>query len=217
VTDKPRIVAPTEKPLPSQEDKALALEIQKLQEVDALPDLRKQAEQYRNALLALTTLVSAAWVISGVTKATDLTPTRRLLTGWILVVAFSLLVAGSVVAIRAAYGGLKQPTIVTVALLRHARNKEYRQTLQAIRASRFAIVAAVILLGCAIGIAFFNPKPFNAPLVQAVLRTTTICGTLSGADSSHIRIETVSDSGETVTQSISYSDLKGLRPVSQCP
>jgi hypothetical protein len=217
VSNKPHIVTPTDKSLPNQEDRALALQIQKLQEVDHLPELRKQAEQYRNALLALTTLVSAAWVVGGVTKATDLTPDRRLMVGWLLVAAFTLLVAGSVISIRAAYGGLRRPTVVTTDLLRIEKHKEYRETHRAIRISRYAIVIAVILLGFAIGTAFFNPKPLDAPLVKAVLRTATICGTLSGEDSSHIRIETISDSGEKVTRSFSYSDLKALRPVTQCP
>ena len=216
--NQPRIVPPTEKSLPSQRDKDLAREIQRRQRVNPIVDLRKRAEQYRTALLALTTLTSAAWIVGGVTKATDLTPTRRLIVGWFLAIAFLLLLIGSVVSMRAAYGPLRpQVVVVTNEQMAAEKSKEVKDTLRAIAASRLAIVMAVALLGLAIGIAFFNPKPLDAPLVKAVLRTATICGTLSGADSSHIRVETVNDSGEKVTQNISYPDLKGLRAVTQCP
>lgn len=211
----PKIVAPETTALPQRADKTLALELNRSQMHDPLPELRKRAEQYRNALVALTTLVTATWVVSGVTKAEDLTPVRRDVTGACLAIALLLLLVGSVLGMRAAYGSLK-PTFVTTSEFGLAMEKEAVQTLFALRVGRATIVAAVVLMGIAVGTAFFNPKAASPPLVKATYRGGTVCGTLTGGDHSGLLIETVSDTGRQVHRTVPYSDLTAVRPVSQC-
>jgi len=205
-----------ETPLPTRADRALAVEIQSLQEADPLPELRKQAEAYRNALLALTTIVTAAWIVSGVTTAKDLTPDRRLIVGSCLGVAFVLLLVGSVWSMRAAFGSLKPKVLTTTALLAE-RRREYEATLRAVRVGRVAIIVAVLLMGSALATAFFNPTALTKPIVQVVHGDSTACGTLVGATSEHVTLETVADSGDKQTLRVKFSSLAALRPVSECP
>lgn len=201
---------------PTPTDRAAAAEAQQVQTTDPLPEIRKQAEQYRNALLALTTLVSAAWVVTGATAAGDLTPGRRIVVGTCLGTAFSLLIIGSVASMSAAYGSLKGVTLLTSKSMQEFRANECKRTLRVTRLSRVVIVLAVILLGAAVATAFFNPKPLTSPLIKISTKDAMICGTLKGGNAQTINVETISDSGQDVTNQISLSDLLAMRPVAEC-
>jgi hypothetical protein len=105
---RPGVPEPQDRNSPplSSEDSARWAEIAEAMKFDQLARVRGLAEQWRTGLIALTALVGVASLVRGPQTAKELPAGARTGVGVLLVVAFLLLLAGSVLSMLAAYGPL---------------------------------------------------------------------------------------------------------------
>jgi peptidoglycan/LPS O-acetylase OafA/YrhL len=212
--------APSIPPKPqAPPDKALALRAQQVADPEAqLTAMRGIAQNWRNALLGLTTIVGTIGLLGGASSASDLTPGRRLLVLVLFIATFACLVIGSLTAANAAFGELSKGRtrgLLTGEQLRDYLVQEIDSVRNYLRWSRRLVIAGVVGLSLIAITVYSNPAQ-AAPLVQVRDRKRQLCGTLLGAGTEGIRIETTDEAGRKKTETVSLASLQALRPVGGC-
>ncbi|MEU7608267.1 hypothetical protein [Micromonospora sp. NPDC049204] len=158
------------------------------QKFGQLDGARRQAEGWRTGLTGLTALLAAATIIKGPDNVVDLTPDARLIVVSSLGLGFAALVAGSLVAVRAANGSPVGDTWLTGKALRTWTRNEVGAIRRAIR-----LAAALLLVGLA-AIAFsvgttWLAGPANKPGFKVVTTDTQVCGELLALDRTSVTLD----------------------------
>ncbi|MEU8284038.1 hypothetical protein AB0C01_06835 [Micromonospora sp. NPDC048905] len=158
------------------------------QKFGQLDGARRQAEGWRTGLTGLTALLAAATIIKGPDNVVDLTPDARLIVVSSLGLGFAALVAGSLVAVRAANGSPVGDTWLTGKALRTWTRNEVGAIRRAIR-----LAAALLLVGLA-AIAFsvgttWLAGPANKPRFKVVTTDTQVCGELLALDRTSVTLD----------------------------
>ncbi|MEV7986985.1 hypothetical protein [Micromonospora sp. NPDC085948] len=158
------------------------------QKFGQLDGARRQAEGWRTGLTGLTALLAAATIIKGPDNVVDLTPDARLIVVSSLGLGFAALVAGSLVAVRAANGSPVGDTWLTGKSLRTWTRNEVGAIRRAIR-----LAAALLLVGLA-AIAFsvgttWLAGPANKPGFKVVTTDTQVCGELLALDRTSVTLD----------------------------
>ncbi|MFR0356061.1 hypothetical protein [Streptomyces sediminimaris] len=152
----------------------LARELQ-FQQLDLL---RKQAEGWRNGLLGLTALVTVVTVLKGRDDLSQLPSSWRLLATSSLGGAFLLLVAGSLLAVRASFGRPGEQLLLGGSSLRRWTRTEIIRVRRALHLSAVAFTGGVLLVAAALGIAWAHTEDPAADLVRVSTAAGTYCGEL---------------------------------------
>jgi hypothetical protein len=195
--------------------KQWALRAQQL-ELDQLTRIQQHAEQWRNGLTALTALFAVVSIAKGRQTFGDLTDTGRFWAILLLAVAFLLLVAGSLLAMRAAFG-VPSTIWLTGENLARWEADEARRAQTTLTAAKVTFIAGVACVAIATGITWIDKKPTAA--ASMAVRTAAkdpVCGELLDGNGTRLRIA-VKDAVGKRTEEIQLTDVEQLAIVKSCP
>lgn len=151
-----------------------------------LDSLRRQAEGWRTGLAGLTALLGAVLIVKGRSDISNLAPGVRYLVVVLLAVAFILLVAASLLALRAASGWPDDKIYLTGESLRAWHAEESSRIRAGIRTAARLMVAGLVVLAGAVGLTWLGPAEATNPLVSVETATGPACGELLGARDGHL-------------------------------
>ncbi|MEU1472162.1 hypothetical protein ABZ434_28555 [Streptomyces sp. NPDC005761] len=198
--------------------KRLAQLGQQLQ-LEQLAAVRKQAEGWRNGLTALTGLVGVVFVLKGRESVAGMAGPWRWTAAALLVLAFALLLAGALAAVRAAHGRLGHGTWLTGDVLLTAVLDEVERTQDVLTAARRCSVAGLTAVVAAIAVTWVVPAEADKPAEPAgptVVVTTVagaICGELVLSDGVAV---TLWVRGQKALRWIPADDVRSLAPAARC-
>lgn len=184
-------------------------------EFTRLPELRRQAEGWRTGLTGLTALLTVLALLKGRDNLADLPDWARVLASGLQVGAFLLLVAGSLLAVRAA-NGAPEPEIVLggQALRRWTEREAFRVTRALARASVCCVVGLLLVVG-ALAVSWTTTKSSAATrLVRVVTNTGSLCGELLSADQRQVLIRPAASGPGVVT--VPEATVLTLQPAGSC-
>lgn len=152
----------------SGDDSARWAEIAEAMKFDQLARVRGLAEQWRTGLIALTALIGVVSLVRGPQTAQELPAGARTGVGVLLVVAFLLLLVGSVLSMLAAYGPLGPQDLVTGERLRRWDAEQVQSARLQLLCAQVAMVAGLLLLGAAAATAYASTAlPEQTPATDA--------------------------------------------------
>ncbi|MGW2402354.1 hypothetical protein ACWCYY_38005 [Kitasatospora sp. NPDC001664] len=152
---------------------ALAREL----EFTQLPELRKQAEGWRNGLSGLAALVAVLTVLKGRDGLAELPDGLRNLAGIAVATAFVLLVSGTLLAVRAAHGSPGETILRNGPRLRAWTDREIGRVTKGLRRATWCCVGGLVAVTAAVAVAWFGAPPAPAHPV----RVGEVCGDLVSA------------------------------------
>jgi hypothetical protein len=148
-------------------------------EFTQLTELRRQAEGWRTGLSGLTALLAVLAVLKGRDSLEGLPDAAAYTAAGLLAAAFVLLLAGAVLAIRAAHGRPSDEIYLGGQALRRWTSREAAHITTALRRASVCCVLGVLLAAASVAVAWATTGDHAAsgPLVQ--VRTTggaVVCG-----------------------------------------
>ncbi|GIJ29102.1 hypothetical protein Vqi01_42640 [Micromonospora qiuiae] len=159
------------------------------QKFGQLDGARRQAEGWRTGLTGLTALLAVATIIKGPDNVADLTPDTRLVVLGALGVGFAALVAGSLIAVRAASGTPGEDTWLTGKALRTWTRNEVRAIRRAIRVAATLLVIGLAAIAFSIGLTWLAGPAVNKPGFKVVTTDTQVCGELLALDRTSVTLD----------------------------
>lgn len=175
---------------------------------------RKQAEGWRTGLAGLTTLLGAVLIVKGRDTITTLTPGFRWGVVLLLGTGLALLVAATLLAVRATSGRPGQDILLSGESLRSWTQAEVKRIAVVIRWAAWLATIAVGCLAVAIGGTWLGPeaKP-DSPLMDVRHSGGHACGELTGADRGNL---TIADKAAHRPVTIPLATVITMRPVGSC-
>ncbi|MCX4761006.1 hypothetical protein OG562_08500 [Streptomyces sp. NBC_01275] len=163
---------------------------------DQLGTVRRQAEGWRNGLTGLTGLVGVVFVLKGRESVAGMPEAWRWTTALLLVLAFVLLLAGALGAVRAAHGQLGEQTWLSGDRLLTAVLDEVERTQDALVRARRLAVAGLCAIVAAIAVSWLAPVADPAsdsgkggPYVVVDTDSGVRCGEWAVSDSRAVTIK----------------------------
>ncbi|MFH8992232.1 hypothetical protein [Streptomyces sp. NPDC017940] len=165
-------------------------------EFTQLDELRRRAEGWRTGLTGLTTLLAVLAVLKGRDDLNGLPDAARHTASGLIAAAFLLLLAGSVLAVRAAHGRLGDRTLLAGQALRCWTEDEVVRVTKALRRASVCCVLGVACAAVAVGLAWATTESSGDRLVRVGTTSGERCGEFlgSGRDGVSLRAE---DAGKT--------------------
>lgn len=184
-------------------------------EFSQLDQLRKQAEGWRNGLVGLTALVTVLAVLKGRDDLTQLPAPWQTVATALLGAAFLLLLAGSLLAVRASFGRPGEQILLGGQALRKWTSDEIRRVRRTIYLSAFGFAIGMALVAAALGISWTHSEEPAADLVKVTTSTGTYCGELvSYAPSRVTLLHTTSGADRPIL--IPTPEVQKITPASAC-
>lgn len=186
---------------------------------DQLGTVRRQAEGWRNGLTGLTALVGVVFVLKGRESVAGMPDEWRWTTGLLLVLAFALLLAGALRAVRAAHGQLGRGEWLSGDRLLAAVLDEVERTQDALVAARRLSVAGLCAIVAAIAVSWLVPVQNSetsgkgGPYVLVNTEHGVRCGELVVSDSRAVTIRTAPGKG---WRRIPIAEVLSVTTTSQC-
>lgn len=186
---------------------------------DQLGTVRRQAEGWRNGLAGLTGLVGVVFVLKGRESVAGMPGGWRWVTALLLVLAFVLLLAGSLGAVRAANGQVGQRVWLTGDRLLSGILDEVERTQDALSTARRLSVAGLCAIVAAIAVSWLVPVETSAspgssgPYVLVNTTGGVRCGELVLADPEAV---TISTAGKKRWVRIPAADVRSVTPAARC-
>jgi hypothetical protein len=180
-----------------------------------LANTRKTAENWKNGLAGLLTLVTTVLFIKGKSTISEFTPGWRIAVGVLLLAALAVSVWGTWLGLRAAYGTPKIVRAQDVAEhggLTGWRLDQTQSTIDDLNVARILAVLALCLVAAVFAFSWWTRKapPAYVSVTQA---SSTYCGELTRFDYGTLDLRL--DSNHSLTFAV--QDIDGLRVVSSCP
>ncbi|MBK3524661.1 MULTISPECIES: hypothetical protein [Streptomyces] len=182
-------------------------------EFTRLPELRRQAEGWRTGLTGLTALFAVLVLLKGRDDLADLSEAARAAATGLLFTAFVLLVAGSLLAVRAAHGTVEREILLGGQALRRWTEREVARVTRALVWARLCCVLGVVLVVAALFVAWMTTPASGGQPVIVRTGTDVLCGELVRADRHHVEIRSGTN-GKVV--SVPWSAIAGLEPGEVC-
>ncbi|MEV7501636.1 hypothetical protein [Streptomyces sp. NPDC093018] len=182
-------------------------------EFTRIPELRRQAEGWRNGLAGLTTLLAVLGVLKGQDSVTELPSWARDTATALLLSAFLSLTAGALLAARAAHGVPGGEILLGGQSLRRWSAQEVSRITRALGWAFICCVSGVALVVSAFVLVWATTGAASTHLTE--VRTTDkrmVCGELVGADRQQVSIRTKASGTVHVRQATVVS----LRPARSC-
>ncbi|MGW7080863.1 hypothetical protein [Streptomyces sp. NPDC054866] len=161
-------------------------------EFDQLPELRRRAEGWRTGLTGLSTLLAILVVLKGRDDLTGLPPAARHAAMGLIATAFVLLVAGSVLAMRAAHGApgsSGERMLLAGQALRRWTEQEVVRVTRSLRLASLCCLLGVALVAAAVGVAWATTETPKDHLVRVGTTTGVLCGELLGVGRGGVALE----------------------------
>lgn len=180
-----------------------------------LSNTRKTAENWKNGLAGLLTLVTTVLFIKGKSTVDEFTPGWRIVVGVVLLAALAVAVWGTWLSLRAAYGTPKVVRAADVAAQGGLTGWRLDQTESAIgdlTVARILAVVAAGLIAVVIALSWWTRKAPPA-YVSVTKGSSTYCGELTRFDNGTLDLRI--DSKHTMT--LSVQAVGSLKLVSSCP
>ncbi|WP_430501280.1 hypothetical protein ACQRWP_06750 [Micromonospora trifolii] len=200
--------------LPSSDDLRWARLARELPfaELDAV---RRQAEQWRNAIGGLTALLGFAALVRGRNDLTTIPPGWRIATATVLAAAFFMLLGGFALAAYASFG---RPGVVVRANGASFRRWSADRARQIGRLVPVAVLCAalgVVLTAVAVGLTWFAPA--NEPDRRYAVRSASgeACGDLVGVENGRL-VLLIELGGRKVPWSSPLPDVSRMDRVVNC-
>jgi hypothetical protein len=187
-------------------------ELTREMEFTRLPELRRQAEGWRTGLTGLTALLAVLLLLKGRDNLADLPDTARAVATGLLVTAFVLLTAGSLLAVRAAHGAPEHEILLGGQALRRWTEQEVARVTRALAWASLCCVLGVILVAGALAVAWVTTQPSGTHEVMVRTDTGVVCGELVLADRQHVEISSRT-SGEV---SLPWTSIVSMAPAKMC-
>jgi hypothetical protein len=186
-------------------------------EFDQLGNARTLAEGWRTGLVGLTALLAAVTIFQGSGTVTGLVEWLRYVIVALLALAFVLLIAGSLTAMRAASGAPGDEIYLDADELRRWTFRETK-SIQAdiVRAARYTL-CGLAALALAIGLSWLGPRAATASgdLVTVQRDGIRDCGTLLSETSRTLLLGDPADPS-AAPQTIELVRGTLIRPTGQC-
>lgn len=187
-------------------------------ELDQVERLHKHAEQWRNGLTGLTGLTALFAVVAiakGRASFSDLTDTGRIWAIALLALAFVLLVAGSLLAMRASFGHPKEIDL-SVEALQEWDARESDSVQHYLLAAKIVFLAGVVSIAAATGITWINARASPPAFVYVRLtEMSVVCGALKAGTGSALVVEPSDKKLEA--REIPVGQVQTLEVVASCP
>ena len=184
-------------------------------EFQQLPELRRQAEGWRTGLTGLTALVAVLAVLKGRDSLAELPDGTRALAMGLVLGAFALLVAGSLVAVRASHGLPGEEIYYEGQELRRWTERECVRVGRAVRAAAVLCLAGLVLVTAAVAVSWAaTPEKRSgkrAGLVRIDHRGAAVCGRLVSVTAKRAVVR--ADGGTLRTVRGAFE----VTPVGRCP
>jgi hypothetical protein len=146
-----------------------------------LDGARRQAEGWRNGLTGLTALLAAVTIVSGPDNVDGLALTTRTVVVALLGAGFAALVAGSLMAVRAAHGAPTRIYLKGPALKAWTRD-EVRRIGVLIRWAGVLLIVGLLAVAASVGVTWLASPADVRPTVRVVTIDTKVCGELLSVD-----------------------------------
>ena len=176
-----------------------------------LAAVRATAEQWRNGLAGLVTLLSVGSLIASPALAGRLTGWSRLAVGILALGGLLTLLFGTWRAMDAAFGAPGEDNYLTGERLRAWEHDQANAAVAALRSARRAFIAGLLLTIAAAATAF-GFTPASGTTVRAQTVTGTFCGQLG---TSAGRTVSITGSDGTV-HTIPITAIRSLQPAASC-
>ncbi|WP_030560371.1 hypothetical protein [Streptomyces aureocirculatus] len=150
-------------------------------EFTQLDELRRQAEGWRTGLTGLTALLAVLAVLKGRDDLNGLPDAARRTALGLIAAAFLLLLAGSVLAVRAAHGRLGERTLLAGQALRRWTEDEVVRVTEALRRASVCCVLGVACAAGAVGLAWATAESPGDGLVRVSTTSGERCGEFLGS------------------------------------
>ncbi|MDJ1644866.1 hypothetical protein [Streptomyces pakalii] len=186
-------------------------------EFSQLPELRRRAEGWRNGLAGLTTLLAVLAVLKGRDNLADLPPSARTLAMLLLAGAFTLLLIGTLLAIRASHGRPGEEIVLGGQTLRRWTEREVERAGRALWAASACCVLGILSAGLAVGVAWSLSAPSGAPeTVKVRTSKSSLCGELVGAGQDGLSLWTGSGNRKQL-RTLPLGEVVSVVPTKSCP
>jgi hypothetical protein len=162
-------------------------------EFTRLPELRRQAEGWRNGLTGLTALLAVLLLLKGRDNLDNLPDAARATATGLLMTAFVLLVTGSLLAARAGHGAPEREILLGGQALRRWTEQEVARVTRALAWAYLSYVFGVILVVGALMVAWVTTRDSGTQPVVVRTNTDVVCGELIQADRHHVEISSETD------------------------
>ncbi|NEC85842.1 hypothetical protein [Streptomyces sp. SID12501] len=180
-----------------------------------LDQLRKQAEGWRNGLIGLTALVTVLAVLKGRDDLSKLPSPWQTVAILLLGSAFLLLVAGSLIAVRASFGKPGELLHLGGQSLRKWTLTEIRRVRQALYLSMSAFTLGMALVAAALGVSWTQTEDPAADLVKVASTTGDFCGQL--VSYTHANVTLLPTTGDTTKPLVlRTADVRKIVPATAC-
>ena len=161
-------------------------------------------------------------IIKGPENASDMSSGGRLAVAILLGIAFVVLLLGSGLAMYAAYGFPDRDKLLTGESLRDWTALEARKSRNRMIGAAASFFLAVLLVGLAIGVTWFDDGADPSAFVVVETMPTAgqprpepICGELKSGSDGKLVIKTKTPPGNTKT--VPITNVAGISLVSECP
>ncbi|MFH9611322.1 hypothetical protein [Streptomyces sp. NPDC017448] len=180
--------------------------------------VRRRAEGWRNGLAGLTGLLTAVLVLKGRETFTELPPWAVALASGLIAAGFLLLLAGTLLAVRASHGRRTEDIVTNGAVLEEWTEQETKDSQRALSRAIGCFVAGVLLVASSVGVAWTTFQGPARPSGQSVQVTTVggaVCGRLAASDGKTLRLVTGGAQKEHV-RAVAMTDVLAVAPVPAC-
>lgn len=187
-------------------------------EFSELPELRQRAEGWRAGLTGLSTLLAVLVVLKGRDDLAGLPTAARHTAMGLVAAAFVLLVAGSVLATRAAHGSPRdsgQQMLIAGQALRRWTEGEVNRVSRALRHASWCCLLGIVLVAAGVGIAWTMTEEPTDHLVRVGTPTGELCGELLRAGRGGFVVK-VDDGDGPRPVTLRAREVDSVAPVATC-
>lgn len=177
-----------------------------------LPELRRQAEGWRTGLTGLAALLAVLVTLKGRDDLGQVPGWARQTAGVLVGLAFLLLVAGSVLAVRAAHGSPGEQVLLAGQALRDWTRREIVRVTRALRYAAVCCVAGVALVTAAVALVWTTTGAPPGHLVRVGTAQGERCGEFLGSGAAGVVLRT--EDGERTV--VPARTVRWVVPVSVC-
>ncbi|MER5946103.1 hypothetical protein ABT127_08575 [Streptomyces sp. NPDC001904] len=186
------------------------------QEFQQLPELRRQAEGWRNGLAGLAALLAVLVTLKGRDDLGQLPERARFIASGLVGTAFVLLVAGSVLSVRAAHGRPGQRILLAGVALRRWTEGEIVRVTRALRWASLCCAGGIVLAAAAVTVAWFTTESAPENLVRVTTTTGERCGEFLGSGRAGVRLRVEAGKGSTERVTLRNTAVLTISPVGRC-
>ncbi|MFI9763604.1 hypothetical protein ACIHFB_37385 [Streptomyces sp. NPDC051963] len=187
-------------------------------EFTQLGELRRQAEGWRSGLSGLAALLTVLVVLKGRDDLAQLPTAARNVASGLVALAFLLLVAGSVLATRAAHGRMDERSrLMGGQALRRWTVREVDRVTRSLYRAALCCCAGIVFTVAAIAVAWSTTESAPDHLVRVGTTTGDRCGAFlaSGPDAVVLGVEGKGGDRERIT--LPDTVVTSVTPVTSCP